>query len=64
LADALDLGPLEWVHNTSRHHQVHYASNAACVDKNFGAVLIVHLLICPTGNIRCIFPDVASLAWP
>lgn len=35
------LGPLEWVLNTPRHHQVHHASNASCIDKNFGAVLIV-----------------------
>lgn len=35
------LGPLEWVLNTPRHHQVHHASNGACLDKNFGAVLIV-----------------------
>jgi sterol desaturase/sphingolipid hydroxylase (fatty acid hydroxylase superfamily) len=35
------LGPLEWLLNTPRHHQVHHASNEACLDKNFGAVLIV-----------------------
>jgi sterol desaturase/sphingolipid hydroxylase (fatty acid hydroxylase superfamily) len=35
------LGPLEWVLNTPRHHQVHHASNPACVDKNYGAVLII-----------------------
>ena len=35
------LGPLEWVLNTPRHHQVHHASNAACIDRNFGAVLII-----------------------
>jgi sterol desaturase/sphingolipid hydroxylase (fatty acid hydroxylase superfamily) len=35
------LGPLEWVLNTPRHHQVHHASNVECLDKNFGAVLIV-----------------------
>ncbi len=35
------LGPLEWVLNTPRHHQVHHASNVACLDRNFGAVLIV-----------------------
>lgn len=35
------LGPLEWVLNTPRHHQVHHASNAACLDKNYGGVLIV-----------------------
>lgn len=41
LAHAPDLGPLEYVLNTPRHHQVHHASNEACLDKNFGAVLIV-----------------------
>jgi sterol desaturase/sphingolipid hydroxylase (fatty acid hydroxylase superfamily) len=35
------LGPFEWVLNTPRHHQVHHASNAGCLDRNFGAVLIV-----------------------
>jgi sterol desaturase/sphingolipid hydroxylase (fatty acid hydroxylase superfamily) len=41
LAYAPQLGPLEWVFNTPRHHQVHHACNEACVDKNFGSVLIV-----------------------
>jgi sterol desaturase/sphingolipid hydroxylase (fatty acid hydroxylase superfamily) len=35
------LGPLEWVLNTPRHHQVHHASNAACLDRNYGGILIV-----------------------
>lgn len=35
------LGPLEWVLNTPAHHRVHHASNKACLDKNFGGVLIV-----------------------
>lgn len=35
------LGPLEWVLNTPTHHQVHHASNQACLDKNYGGVLIV-----------------------
>ncbi len=35
------LGPLEWILNTPRHHRVHHASNEACLDKNFGGVLIV-----------------------
>jgi sterol desaturase/sphingolipid hydroxylase (fatty acid hydroxylase superfamily) len=35
------LGPLEWVLNTPAHHRVHHASNAACLDKNFGGMLIV-----------------------
>lgn len=41
VAHAPHLGLLEWVLNTPRHHQVHHASNASCIDKNFGAVLIV-----------------------
>jgi sterol desaturase/sphingolipid hydroxylase (fatty acid hydroxylase superfamily) len=35
------LGPLEWVLNTPAHHRVHHASNAACLDKNYGSVLII-----------------------
>ncbi len=35
------LGVLEWVLNTPAHHRVHHASNADCLDKNYGGVLIV-----------------------
>jgi sterol desaturase/sphingolipid hydroxylase (fatty acid hydroxylase superfamily) len=35
------LGPLEWVLNTPQHHRVHHASNAACLDHNYGGILIV-----------------------
>lgn len=35
------LGPLEWVLNTPAHHRVHHASNASCLDRNYGAVLII-----------------------
>ncbi|TFF21739.1 sterol desaturase family protein [Jiella endophytica] len=35
------LGPLEWVLNTPAHHRVHHASNTACLDRNYGGVLIV-----------------------
>lgn len=35
------LGPLEAVLNTPRHHAVHHASNPACIDRNFGGMLIV-----------------------
>lgn len=35
------LGPLEWVLNTPTHHGVHHASNAACLDRNYGGVLII-----------------------
>ena len=35
------LGPVEWVLNTPAHHRVHHASNATCLDKNFGGILII-----------------------
>ncbi len=35
------LGPLEWILNTPAHHSVHHASNATCLDKNYGGVLIL-----------------------
>lgn len=35
------LGPLEWVLNTPAHHRVHHASNASCLDRNYGGILIV-----------------------
>jgi len=35
------LGPLEWVFNTPRHHCVHHAANADCLDRNYGGILIV-----------------------
>ena len=38
---APNLGPLERVLNTPRHHHVHHAVNDVCVDRNFGGVLIV-----------------------
>jgi sterol desaturase/sphingolipid hydroxylase (fatty acid hydroxylase superfamily) len=37
----VNLGPLEHVLNTPNHHRVHHASNAGCLDKNYGSVLIV-----------------------
>lgn len=37
----VSLGPLEWVLNTPAHHRVHHACNDACLDKNYGNVLIV-----------------------
>lgn len=36
------LGPLEWVLNTPTHHRVHHACNEACLDRNFGGVLILY----------------------
>ncbi len=35
------LGPLEWVFNTPAHHRLHHASNEACLDRNYGGVLIL-----------------------
>ena len=35
------LGPLEWLLNSPIHHHVHHAANDACLDKNFGGVLLV-----------------------
>ena len=35
------LGALEWMLNTPSHHRVHHASNAACLDRNYGSILIV-----------------------
>lgn len=37
----MSLGPLEYVLNTPRHHRVHHATNEACLDRNYGNVLIV-----------------------
>ena len=44
------LGPLEWILNTPAHHRVHHASNPACLDKNYGGILIVFDRI--FGNLR------------
>jgi len=35
------LGPFEKILNTPSHHRVHHARNAAYIDRNYGAVLIV-----------------------
>jgi len=35
------LGPLELVMNTPTHHRVHHASNQACLDRNYGGMLII-----------------------
>ncbi|HUO53603.1 MAG TPA: sterol desaturase family protein [Rhodoblastus sp.] len=35
------LGPLEWIFNTPAHHRVHHGANPACLDRNYGGVLIV-----------------------
>uniref|UniRef100_A0AAV2LK75 Transmembrane protein 195 n=1 Tax=Knipowitschia caucasica TaxID=637954 RepID=A0AAV2LK75_KNICA len=36
-----DLGPLEWIINTPKHHRVHHGRNLYCIDKNYGGILIV-----------------------
>ena len=36
------LGPFEWVFNTPQHHRVHHAANAACLDRNYGGMLIIY----------------------
>ena len=36
-----DLGPLESVFNTPKHHRVHHGCNLYCLDRNYGGVLIV-----------------------
>ncbi|CAG6014065.1 unnamed protein product [Menidia menidia] len=36
-----DLGPLEWVFNTPKHHRVHHGRNVYCIDKNYGGILII-----------------------
>jgi sterol desaturase/sphingolipid hydroxylase (fatty acid hydroxylase superfamily) len=38
---SVDLGPLESILNTPRHHRVHHACNESCLDTNYGSVLIV-----------------------
>jgi sterol desaturase/sphingolipid hydroxylase (fatty acid hydroxylase superfamily) len=35
------LGALEWILNTPAQHRVHHASNATCIDRNFGGVLSI-----------------------
>lgn len=36
-----DLGPLEWILNTPKHHRVHHGRNKYCIDKNYGGILII-----------------------
>ncbi|KAI3360754.1 hypothetical protein L3Q82_012991, partial [Scortum barcoo] len=36
-----DLGPLEWIINTPKHHKVHHGRNLYCIDKNYGGILII-----------------------
>nr|XP_018903716.1 PREDICTED: alkylglycerol monooxygenase-like isoform X1 [Bemisia tabaci]XP_018903717.1 PREDICTED: alkylglycerol monooxygenase-like isoform X1 [Bemisia tabaci] len=36
-----NLGPLEFIFNTPKHHRFHHGSNINCLDKNYGGVLII-----------------------
>ncbi|XP_067208902.1 alkylglycerol monooxygenase-like isoform X3 [Linepithema humile] len=36
-----DLGPLELILNTPKHHRVHHGCNLFCLDKNYGGVFII-----------------------
>uniref|UniRef100_A0AAQ6AIH0 Alkylglycerol monooxygenase n=1 Tax=Amphiprion ocellaris TaxID=80972 RepID=A0AAQ6AIH0_AMPOC len=36
-----DLGPLELIFNTPKHHRVHHGRNLYCIDKNYGGILII-----------------------
>merc|ERR1719433_183080 len=36
-----DIGPLEHILNTAKHHRVHHGSNRYCLDKNYAGVLII-----------------------
>jgi len=36
-----NLGPLEYILNTSSHHRVHHGANRYCLDKNYAGVLII-----------------------
>lgn len=35
------LGPLEYIINTPRQHRVHHGKNPYCIDKNYGALLMI-----------------------
>lgn len=36
-----NLGPLEYIVNTPRQHRVHHGKNRYCIDKNYGALLMI-----------------------
>jgi len=36
-----DIGPLEYILNSAKHHRVHHGSNRYCLDKNYAGVLII-----------------------
>ncbi|CAG2163863.1 unnamed protein product [Oppiella nova] len=35
------LGPLEYIINTPRQHRVHHGKNRYCIDKNYGALIMI-----------------------
>ncbi|XP_054164701.1 alkylglycerol monooxygenase-like [Oppia nitens] len=35
------LGPLEYIINTPRQHRVHHGKNPYCIDKNYGALIMI-----------------------
>ena len=35
------LGPIEYLINTPRQHRVHHGKNRYCIDKNYGALLMI-----------------------
>ena len=35
------LGPIEYIVNTPRQHRVHHGKNPYCIDKNYGALIMV-----------------------
>lgn len=37
----LNLGPLEWILNTPRHHKLHHGGNSPYLNRNFGGVMII-----------------------
>ena len=36
-----DIGPLEYILNSPKHHRVHHGSNRYCLDKNYAGALII-----------------------
>ena len=56
------LGPLEFVLNTPAHHRVHHASNEACLERNYGGMLIIfdrlvrHFRTAPSGRAAALWP--------
>eukprot|EP00127_Corallochytrium_limacisporum_P006813 Clim_evm28s236 gene=Clim_evmTU28s236 len=36
-----NLGPLEYILNTPKHHRVHHGANRYCIDKNYAGTLII-----------------------